>query len=55
MYRVQVQLPPDADETVVEALRAVGTALDVEVEVTEDAAAETYGLTVHKLPDEKES
>jgi hypothetical protein len=54
MFRVQVQLPPDADPAVVEALRAVGVALGVEVEETSDAPAETYGLTVHALPDPKE-
>jgi hypothetical protein len=57
MFRVQVQLPPDADPAVVEALRAIGTALGVvpsEVEETLDASENTYGVTVHVLPDEKE-
>jgi hypothetical protein len=57
MFRVQLQLPPDADEAVVEALRAVGTSLGVapsEVEESNDAPENTYGLTVHVLPDPKE-
>lgn len=57
MFRVQVQLPPDADEAVAAALQAVGTSLGVapsEVEVSTDAPENTYGVTVHVLPESKE-
>ena len=55
MIRVQLEVPADADADVLKALRAVGAALPkASVQETFTAPENTYGLTVHVLPDEKE-
>jgi hypothetical protein len=54
MYRVQIEIPEDADPKVVEALKAAAHALSDDAEHIATASPNSYSLTVHVLPDEKE-
>jgi hypothetical protein len=53
-YKILLEVPVETDEKVVEALRAVGTALQTDVVQSATASPDSYSLTVHVFPDEKE-
>lgn len=46
-HRVQIEVPEEADDAVIKALEAVGTALGAESEVSVTAPPHSYSLTIH--------
>jgi hypothetical protein len=53
-YKVQFEVPEDADPKVVDALKAAAKSLDNDVEGARTGAVDSYSLTVHVIPDAKE-
>lgn len=51
-HRIRIEVPSEADQAVVKALRAVANAFPgAEIEEQGDAPPNSYSLTVHTYPD----
>jgi hypothetical protein len=54
MYRIKIEIPADADDAVVKALRDLARSLaDAVPDETTTAPENSYSLTIHAFPDKE--